>query len=175
MSDPRDIIWNSAFEIYYKTYYEELLLECLTKRMQRIDSIARYLIAVTASGSAVAGWSLWQNDQFKIVWALISGFTALIAIAHSTQAIPKQLNEYLKASKTAVSLRHEIENFRNDLNLDPNFDVNRANDELKTFREKYVELINDCSKDITCTNRLENKVQDNLDKRISHLIEGEIK
>jgi hypothetical protein len=172
MTDPRDLIWDSAFEIYYKTYYEEILFDRLTKRMQRIDAGARYLIAVTASGSAIAGLSFWQNDQFKIIWAIISVLTALIAIAHSTQSIPKQLKEYMKAGGVAVSLRHEIENFRNDMNLNPAFDVNTANDELKGYRQKYVDLIISCPKDIFCSDKMENSVQDNLENRIAGMIEG---
>lgn len=172
MSDPRDLIWGSAFEIYYKIYYEEILFDKLIKRMQRIDAGARYLIALTASGSAVAGWSMWQNDQLRIVWLIISGITALIAIAHSTQSIPKQLKEYVEARRSFVTLRHEAEDFRNDMNLDPAFDVNRANVELKKLRQRYVDLVNNCEKDIYCTDKLENRVQDILNSRIADLTEG---
>lgn len=170
-NDPRDILWQASFEIFYETYFEEILSELLIKKWMRIDYSVRILIAITASGSAVAGWTLWENPNFKIVWVIISGAAALFGIIHTTLAVPNMLKEHINSNKGFTTLRHELENFRNDLNLDPNFDVQEKNNEYKQLKRKYTELCNNSPHDILSTDNLSHKAQDLLDERIQDIIE----
>jgi len=83
-TDARDELWTATFDTYYDAYYEELLAAALVRRWQRVDAFTKVLVALTASGSAVAGWTLWSQPGFKTSWTFIAGIAALLSILHST-------------------------------------------------------------------------------------------
>lgn len=171
-NDPRDTLWEVSFDTFYETYFEEILSELLIRRWTFIDYSVRVLIAITASGSAVAGWTLWENPKFKIIWVIISGVAALFGIIHSTLAVPNTLKEHINSKKEFSILRQEFENFRNDLNLDSNFNVREKNREYKQLKLKYTNLCNQLPHDILLTNKLSHRAQDLLDERIKNIIES---
>jgi hypothetical protein len=62
-------IWKNVYETHYGAFYEELCAEHALKVWRRYDALFKALQLATASGSAVAGWSLWHQDNFRwIVW-----------------------------------------------------------------------------------------------------------
>ncbi len=65
-TDQRDILWSSTYETYYDTYYAEILLEALIKKWMKLDVTTKIIVSITASGSAIVGWSLWHNPDYKI-------------------------------------------------------------------------------------------------------------
>jgi len=65
--DPRDALWKATYVLYYNVYYGEMQANKLIIRWQLIDDITKVLMTVTAASSAVAGWTLWQQPDFKII------------------------------------------------------------------------------------------------------------
>jgi hypothetical protein len=51
--DPRDELWNAAFNTYYDAYYEEIAADKMISRWQILDELTKVLVALTASGSAM--------------------------------------------------------------------------------------------------------------------------
>ncbi|MBM3156539.1 MAG: hypothetical protein FJ004_04555 [Chloroflexi bacterium] len=96
--DPRDTLWNDAFYTYYDAYFEELLSDTLVQRWTRIDFIVKILVALTASGSAVAGWTLWEKPELKVVWGAISLIAAIASIFHTTALVDNFIKEHTKES-----------------------------------------------------------------------------
>ena len=170
--DPRDTLWEAVFDTYYSAYFEEILSDLLINRWLRIDIGVRVGIALTASGSAVAGWTLWERPDFKIIWAIISCLAAVGAIFHSTISVPSLLKEHTRSNKDFTALRHEFETLRNDLNINPQFDVTKKNHELKALKKRYTELCNNSPHDILSTDKLANKAQGLLNSRIADIIES---
>lgn len=64
----REELKKAIWETFYKAMYYEILFDEISKRWQAFDFITRLLVALTASGSAIAGWALWNNDDFKYIW-----------------------------------------------------------------------------------------------------------
>ena len=62
-TDPRDTLWTSAFDTYYDVYYEELVADEVNNRWQILDEVTKVLVALTASGSAISGWILWNEPN----------------------------------------------------------------------------------------------------------------
>ena len=56
--DTRDQIWNTIFDVYYDSYYYELLSNRMVAKWLKWDEFSRVLMAVTASGSAISGLAL---------------------------------------------------------------------------------------------------------------------
>ncbi len=69
----REEVWSSAWNAYYDAYYYEIMISSLGQRWELLDTISKVLIALTASGSAIAGWELWGKDGYKVIWLALAG------------------------------------------------------------------------------------------------------
>ena len=170
-TDPRDNLWNYSFETYYNSYFEELLSDKLIKQWARIDIGVKILVALTATGSAVTGWTLWQKPEFKEIWAAISGIAAVAGIISTTVQFGNFIKDHTKANKEFAVIRNELENFRYGLNQDPQFDVKVKDAEFMKLKKKYEDCCtNNSNTDWTVTDRLRNKVQLELNRIIQNQI-----
>ncbi len=166
MHDPRDEIWNSTFDTYYESYYGEVVAQRLARRWQLIDQVTKVLIAITASGSAVAGWTLWSEEGFKTLWVIIAGVVALLAIIHSAMSVADRLKDAGDVSHSFAALRIEVETFRYRMRIDPEFPIEDFTGELVEYRRRYGECVQRIKDDIFRTKRLKLKAQDAVDERL---------
>lgn len=170
--DPRDRLWEATFDTYYDAYYEELVADALISRWQWIDAITRVIVALTASGSAVAGWSLWNIPQFKFLWAIIAGASALFAIVHSTLGVSVILKEHGQTYALFSALRTELETFRHRMDIDPDFPLDKLSEDFLGFRKRLTEAIQSNRNDLLFTKRLANDIQDRLNLKLGDQIEN---
>lgn len=166
--DPRDEIWNGAFEVYYDSYYEEIMADKIINRWQILDEFSKILVALTASGSALSGWALWSDPNFKIVWLLLAGLGAVFAILHSTLAVPGRLKDWGEIKRHFAALRIELETFRYQMKFDPEFPIDEFKRSFISHRKKYSEGIQRVKNDILWTKSLEFKSQAELNDRIDN-------
>ena len=166
--DPRDEIWNGTFNTYYDSFYEEIMADKIISRWQLLDEFSKVLVALTASGSALSGWALWSDPNFKHIWLLLAGFGAIFAILHSTLGVPGRLKDWGEVKRWFAMLRIELETFRYQMKFDPEFSVDNFKTEFINFRKKYCEGIQRIKNDIFWTKGLENKSQNELNDRINN-------
>ena len=76
--DPRDELWNASYETYYDAYYGEITADKVTTRWLKFDNFTKILVSLTASGSAISGWVLWNDPNFKYIWFALAGFGAFL-------------------------------------------------------------------------------------------------
>ncbi len=160
--DPRDELWNSAWGGYYETYYQELLAERLLYRWQRFDDFSKLTIALTASGSAIAGWGMWDTPALRPVWILIAGTSALLTIVHKTIDITKKIHDWADSKKTFSKLRMDYQSFLDLLKIDPDFSVEEKANEYTELRDRFALAYQDITVDAFITKRIERKVQSDL-------------
>ncbi len=86
-------LWASAWTTQWKAYYQVCEGELLIARWKMIHLAISLLIAVTASGSAVAGFALWNRPGWSYLWALLVLLASLAAIVSSTIGVPDRLRE----------------------------------------------------------------------------------
>lgn len=170
MADHRDTLWEQSFEVYYDAYFEEILSQVLVHRWSIVDMAVKVLVMLTASGSAVAGWALWHEVEYRTIWAILSGSAAVLAIVHAALSVPSLLQEHVRSNKEFFLLRNEIEIFRNGLNLNPDFDLESATNKLEALKRKYGELSALIPNDFLATNRVSHNAQDALDEKIANQI-----
>ena len=84
-------IWADVHNRRYDCLYEELLAERLLHKFTPIDTLCRILIACTASGSTIAGWALWHDEEYKKYWIAVAGAAALISIIHTVVGISESV------------------------------------------------------------------------------------
>jgi hypothetical protein len=165
-TDPRDTLWKYSFDTYYDAYFEELLADSLIKRWMRIDFGVKIIVALTASGSAVAGLTLWNEPGLKAVWAAISLIAAVGSIFHTTVQAANLIKEHTKSNADFASLRNGLEDFRRDLNIHPQFDVDSKNAEFDKLRKKYDECSRNTPRDWTVTDRFRIRIKNILNDAI---------
>jgi hypothetical protein len=169
--DPRDILWEESFDTYYETYFGELWSDHQIKQWMRIDFSMKFLIAITASGSAVAGLTLWSSSGGKIAWIVMSLIAALASIFQGAAQSGSLIKEHTKSNKAFAELRNELEDFRRGLNLDPQFDVGSKNEEFTKLKGKYREDASNAPQDWTEAYRAKREVQHNLNTMIGDQIQ----
>ena len=111
-------IWEYIIEAFYDTFYEELMSEELSGRYETIDTVTSFMVAVTASGSAIAGWSLWNQPNWKPIWAIIAGIVFVLSISHGILGVTSRVKEQEELRREFLQLRLDFEKFRQAVELD---------------------------------------------------------
>src|SRR5205823_5751415 len=122
-------LWNRSWEVLYKAYYYELTAEHVVARWEKIDIGVVFLLGATASGSAIAGWSLWSDPGWRGVWLIIAGLASVISIGHGAVAVPRRVKEQEKIRRTFSWLRVNLETIRR--NLDGDTESKEAKESLR--------------------------------------------
>ena len=164
--DPREKLWQQSYNTYYDVYLEELAADVLIDKWQKLDAVTRVLVVATASGSGVAGWVLWNSDQFKLVWAVIAGVTALLALVHSTLSVPSILKQHAEWKSKFRVLRVELETFQLRMEMNDDFDVDSFHKEFLEFRKSYQEYVSNTGNDLLYNDKVAEKIQNKLDKML---------
>lgn len=129
-------IYYDIYDRYFDVSHQELILGRLIDRWSRIDLGIRLIIALTASGSAVAGWTLWETEGAKEYWAAVSGLAAVLAIVHSTIKISDLVEKGKIAHTMAWDLRMQFEKLMRDYRRSPNQELGQFADRLDGLNEK---------------------------------------
>ena len=167
----RDEIWNSAWETFYDSYYYSILFSLISKRWQLVDFYTRLIVAMTASGSAIAGWALWNDDDFKILWIILAGFASIISIIHSTLNINEKIKHYTLLNNNMSNVQLEFESFRQEMRVYPEFHINDFFNKHTELREKYQKALELNTPDLLSTDYMQNKAQGILNTKLN--IKGE--
>lgn len=170
--ESRDKVWEKSFITYYDCYFEEMISERLVYRWGILDDITKVLVAVTASGSVVAGWALWNSEGFKIAWLVLAGLAAFLSIVHATLNVQSKVKEWEGLKKEFTGLRINIETFRHKMEIDPEFDVEKYTKEFESQRSKFSDLMKRLNGDIARTKKFEKKVQEALNLMLSDQIQN---
>lgn len=165
-----NIYWEPSFDTLYDTYFQELASAAMTMRWQRIDLGISIIVAVTASGSTVAGWTLWNIPIFKIIWGSIAGFTSVIAIIHGGLGVTKRVKEQEELRRIFSELRVDLQTFRQQLNI--NFDVNVANNQYTELRRRYAQCLSRTSPDIAFTKGLRRRITEQVNEILREEIQS---
>ena len=165
----RDRLWKVSSETFYKVYYAESLTNFLIKSWQRWDTIAKCIIAITATTSAVSGWALWNLPTFKIGWSIFAGLGAVFAILHTNLKVPDRLKDLVSVVQHLKGLCINLETFRYKMELDPNFVIEEFNDEFLEYREQYLEGFLRLKNDLFLTKRRRTKVQEEVNVELQDL------
>jgi hypothetical protein len=164
--DERDEIWNATWDTYYNSFYQELLAEKMVIIWQRVDEVARFVIALTASGSAIAGWALWSSPGYKNLWAIIAGIGALLAVVQRVFDITKRLSEWGNLRSFFSSLRIDLKTFQYHMKSDPSFPILEFTKEFDNLRKRFTEGFKGIKTDILLISYLKNKTQRELNQLI---------
>lgn len=172
--DRRDLLWNQIYESYYDVYYEEQLVAALLARWKWPNAVTRVLVALTASGSAVAGWALWEQEGFKWAWVSLAGSAAILSIVHNALAVHDSITNHESSHKDLGRVRFEFEKLRIRMIINPSsFDANEIERAYLALLDQYGNVGSNAESDLLYNRSFGIKVQAVLDQQLSDIVERE--
>lgn len=155
-----------AFSLYCNSRLQECGADALVNRWQRVDELAKVLVALTATGSAVSGWTLWQQGPFRSIWAVIACFTAALAIVHTALGAAARVGHWGRVKQHFVNLRLDLEGFATRMVIDVKVSFEDLRRQLMIYRERYKQGLELIHNDILYTSRLGKKIRKGLSKQL---------
>ena len=159
-------MWNELYDRYYRAYFEELRAERLISIWNPVDTICRVLIACTASGSAISGWALWQQEGFRSCWTVIAGITAFIAIGYSVIGISERYREASVLHSDFSNLRMKLEEMRTKMSTMQYDSLSIYKHEFTKLIETYSDVVSRRKPSILISDSMETTLQVKLNKRL---------
>ena len=166
--DPRDELWHAVYHTYYECYWREFVSDKMISGWEVVDVITKALVAVTASGSAVAGWQLWSQAGLQEVWAGLAGFAAIVAIVHAALGVPRRLADWGEVKRIFAGLRVDLETLRHRMRINPGFPVEDFTQEYVRYRQGYKDGIQLIKNDILLTRRVRQKSQADVNRHLGN-------
>lgn len=167
-ADPRDSLWDAVFEVYYDSYYEEMAASWLVSRWTLVDTTTNIIVALTASGSAVAGWALWNTPNFRPLWTVLAATAAVVSLLHAVMQVKTYLKETVSIETVFQVLRIELDTLRQRMNIDPQFDIEEFKREYLEFRKRFTDAVARRKHDPLLTDKRARKIQDRLDEKLGN-------
>lgn len=156
--------WEPSFQTLYEAYYQERLSEALVARWQWINTIIASFVAVTASGSTIAGLELWNKPELRYVWFGVAAIASVASIVNGVIGVPSRVKEQEDLRKMFSGLRVDLETFRQQLII--GLDQVQAGNEYKIFRQKLADGVASANPGIIHTEGLRRRVKNQLDEEL---------
>ncbi len=158
-STPNDKLLKATYKTYLEAFYMEIASENLIDRWSIVDELTKVLVALTASGSAISGWAMWDNPDLKFIWIAISGISSALAILHTALSVPGRIKHWSEIKRLFASLRIDLETFIHKMSINPEMSIEQISDEFEKYRSRYGEVMQRQLNDIFLTKSLEEKSQ----------------
>jgi hypothetical protein len=122
-------------------------------------------VAITATGSGVAGWQLWQQPGYQTLWAFMAGFVSVLAFVHGFLNASSRIKYWSDAKARAALLRHGFQTLRYRVNLEP-AKAQEFNAEYLEYAARYADFEASVkNSDFFLSPWLRNHVQEELNKK----------
>lgn len=157
-------LWTSVHETLYETTFQEFVLESLVARWERAALISKFVITVTAPGSAISGWALWNTDAFKYLWAIVAGLGAIFVVAEAILHVNERIKENTLLMIEFRSLRTDIETFQKVMRINSLPGLQAYKDSFLNLRERYSKATSKRRPDLWHTTHVNNTAQGRLDQ-----------
>ena len=163
--NPADTYAAPTYRNLYEAYFQELAAEALIRRWQTVGSSLSILVAATASGSAIAGWPLWNVPWGKWVWSVIAGTASLAALILDRLRISEQLKEWDELRRQFSELRFDLETLWIDLGTGA-LTAPQAKQRYDALRKSARELLSKTPSPFLLTKGLRDRVQGDLNETL---------
>ena len=161
--DEWDQVWAGVHETLYHSYYEEFVLEALLERWERASAVSRFVVTVTAPGSAISGWALWNTPGFKYLWAIVAGLGALFAVLEAVLSMNDKIKEHTLLLIEFRSLRTDLQTFKTIMSIKALSGLQAYKDAFLVLRERFSKASSKLRNDLWYTNHVESVAQARLD------------
>ena len=166
VDDPRDIIWNDAYELYYDTYYNELFAFKLGEKWSFLDLLIKSLIAGTALVSTITGLALWNSQLGEYLWLMISSIVVILSVTSIVLNINNKSKNLTRIHKEFMALRYGLDTLRTDINTEPDFNIEVFRTQLVSYQTTYTAICKINPYDELAKDVIRNETQMELNKKL---------
>jgi len=128
-------LWRKVFKLTFDAWYAEMLLAAWLGTWLHVDSFVALGTAVTASGSAIAGWALWNESGWREVWVALAGATALASIVHTKLGIGSRLDALQRSRSDFLDVRSDAKTLLDRMDL--GMPTDKASEIYFALQERY--------------------------------------
>jgi hypothetical protein len=165
-SSARAKLWADAYQKWYDAYFNENAANALVSRWQAFNDPAKVIVAITASGSVIAGWTLWSQPGFKTFWIILAGTGALLSVISSSLTIPERIKDWTNTRADFSGVRVQAELLMTHMKFKPEFDIDAAHKALENIIVRYNDAVNRIRNDFLHTKSLDANCKQELDRVI---------
>jgi hypothetical protein len=171
-NDPRDEIWGINWKQYYEAFYQEVFAEKIGLTWQRVDEISKVIIALTVSGSAISGWALWNDPQYKMIWTILAGIGALLSITNKSFDISKRVVNWTNTKNGFFKLRIKHEMLMNKMKINTEFNIEEMELEIEKNQTDYAKTYESIPNDSFINGFLKKRTQKYINLQLTGNKEG---
>ncbi len=161
-----DEFWNALYQTYYDSYLNEVISDRVANRWEIFDDVGKVVVAVTASGSAISGWALWNNPNWRWLWTLIASTSAVVGIVQTSLQTANRVKSWSEAKRTFAGVRIELETLMFMFRFDAQKNVSDFEQRFVELRKKFLEAVQLINNDIMLRKGLKLSAQEDVDSRI---------
>ncbi len=159
-TESRTEIDNNAYRTWWNSKYQEFVCSKLFGKWQTTDTFVQVGIALTASGSAIAGWSLWELPEMKVIWAVMSGLISILAICHKSIGVSYKIKTWCESSKAYSMIKNQLEILKFDINTSYEKNTDNIHKKLREIMADYADEDGKTpNNDLWLTKSLEDKAE----------------
>jgi len=131
-----------------------------------LDHVSRILIALFASGSAVAGWSLWSSETGKVWWVALAAIAAVASIVAGTLGVQDRVKRFAETKTAFTRLRIRVDAVLAEMRIHHDFDIAQAQEAYHKVQEVYAEAFQSYPHDLFFTKHAQDCVQRALNQSV---------
>lgn len=152
-----------AFRLVYDSYMQELISEELLNFWSRFDAVSSVLIAVTSSGSTIAGLALWKTGSGGVLWAVFSVTATVLAVVSTVLQIPHRIKSQTDLSVAFRDTELQAERFYEGLDT---ADSTKAEEVYRSLDHEFREILRKAPNDLIMTEKWRKNIQIRLNEKM---------
>lgn len=117
--------------------------ELVRSRINRYSEVIEYVLAATASGSAIAAFSVWQTEKGAFVWGGLTALSALLAVLKPVAKFPDKRDKIDSVLPGYREIEHDLRMLSSNIRFDQTYSIEH--------REEYRRIM-DYKKDLLIQN-----------------------
>lgn len=141
---------------------------CLLDRYKKWNFVFDVVLAVGASGGAVAGWYFWQTQSGKPIWTAFAGMVAIFSILKPIVQLPKEVDRYSRLHSGYTSLFYDLRALVDDIG-DSGGITETMRGRLSRVQKRYQDLA--LLDDPSASSKLLRKCQQEVNRRFPSFTE----
>lgn len=132
-----------VWEVYDELRTARMNVEYYMSRrdsMKRLNNVIEYFLAATASGSAIAAFSVWQTTEGEIVWGVLTVASAVLAVYKPIARLTQKIGRVDRVLPQYYELEHELKVLASDIRYEGTYSRDHRN-RFKLVMERKKDLM----------------------------------
>ncbi|MBV9084061.1 MAG: hypothetical protein JOZ62_15400 [Acidobacteriaceae bacterium] len=153
----------AIFPLVYDSYMQELISEELLNFWSRIDAVSSVLVALTSSGSTVAGLAFWKTGTGGALWIVFSLTATVLAVVSTVLQIPSRIKTQTDLSVAFRDIELQAERFYEGLDT---ADLTKAEEVYRSLDHEFREVLRKAPNDLIMTEKWRENIQTRLNAKM---------